>query len=321
MIPKPSFLLRIAACFIVPVLTLVILLRQPVDVPWETTEKPATPLKITTVQGFHDYYESIGYTLDKLQKGEITVPRLYLSGVINTWAKNETTANKKSLFYRTMLPLVLRTNEIIAAERDYIMILAKRYEKGIVPDERDLNWLTEMAHDYKIIKKNRVVKLSADFFTRLLKRVDGIPVSMALGQMAYESAYATSRFAGEGNALFGQWSWGKGMTPKKQRQAKGDYRIAKFQSPIESMQAYAMNINTHRAYKDFRTQRAMQRQQGRKTLDGYSLIATLHRYSEKGHEYVKTLKGIIRSNKLSQLDHVQLSSEPPITLIPALKQS
>lgn len=321
MTPKISWLLRLAASFLVPVLTLVILLCQPVPVPWVVEEPPATPLTLITVQEVHDYYDSIGYTLDKLHEGALPVPRIYLESIIHTWAKNETISDKKSLFYRTMLPLVLRVNEVITAERNHIITLARRFNYGKRPDDRDQNWLTRMALRYKIVKKNDAVKLSTEFFNQLLKRVDAIPVSMALGQMAYESAYATSRFAGEGNALFGQWSWGKGMTPQKQRGGKGDYRIAQFQSPIESMQAYAMNMNTHRAYKNFRTQRAKQRQEGRKNLAGYSLAATMDRYSEKGEEYVATLQGIIKINKLSQLDGAQLSIAPPITLIQRLEES
>ncbi len=319
--PKISLLLRLAASFLIPILVLVFLLRQPAPIPWEVKEQTPTPLTVTTVQEVHDYYASIGYTLDKLQKGVIPVPRIYLESVINTWARNETTSGKKSLFYRTMLPLVLRVNEVITAERNYIFILASRFKNGKRPDDRDQNWLTEMARRYKTIKKKDDLKLSEKFFNRLLERADTIPVSMALGQMAYESAYATSRFAGEGNALFGQWNWGKGMTPKDQRDGKGDYRIAQFQSPIESMQAYALNLNTHRAYKNFRLERAKQRQQGRKFLDGYSLTTTLDRYSEKGAEYVETLQGIIKTNRLSQLDGVQLSPGVPVSLIPRLKKS
>ena len=46
-------------------------------------------------------------------------------------------------------------------------------------------------------------------------RMDIIPVSIALAQAANETGWGTSRFALEGNALFGQWTWSKkGITPK-----------------------------------------------------------------------------------------------------------
>ena len=323
--------LRLTASLLVPLFTLVLLLRQPpppplpspspTPTPWLRQEPPATPLTITTVQEVHEYYNSIGYTLDKLQAGSLPVPRIYLESIIHTWAQNQTISDKKSLFYRTMLPLVLRVNEVIAAERNYLITLARRFDANQQPDDRDRNWLTNMAWRYKTVKHNGEVILSSEFFTQLLERVDEMPVSMALGQMAYESAYASSRFAGEGNALFGQWNWGKGMMPKEQRREKGDYRIAQFDSPIDSMHAYAMNINTHWAYKNFRIQRSKQRQEGKTNLDGYSLARTLDRYSEQGKEYVKTLQGIIKTNRLSQLDNAKLSIAPPVSLIPRLQES
>ena len=45
-------------------------------------------------------------------------------------------------------------------------------------------------------------------------KMDMIPVSIALAQAAKESGWGTSRFALEGNAIFGQWTWdGQGIAP------------------------------------------------------------------------------------------------------------
>ena len=100
--------------------------------------------------------------------------------------------------------------------------------------------------------------MTAAKLEELLIRVDVIPVSLALGQAAYESGYATSRFAGLGNALYGQWSWGgKGMKPDQQRRSEhGDYRIRGFEAPQASVIAYTINLNTHFAYEGFRDKRA-----------------------------------------------------------------
>lgn len=278
-------------------------------------------LTVSSVQEIWDYYDSIGYTFEELRNGSVKVPRIYLERIVNTWAKDQSLSSKKSLFYRTMLPLVLMVNEKIMEEREYLLELKKKRElkRYLAKDEHQ--WLNHLARRYRIIKKDEKFKTCGLYFNKLLLRVDEIPVSMALGQMAYESAYATSRFAGEGNALFGQWRWGDGMMPSEQRDGKGDYRVADFAFPIDSMKAYAMNMNTNPAYKKFRKARTAQRSKGLETLDGFRLALTLERYSERRQEYVKTLQGIIATNSLSQLDDATLMPGRPIILVPQLTDS
>jgi len=148
----------------------------------------------------------------------------------------------------------------------------------------------------------------------LLERVDSIPPSLALGQTAYESGYGTSRFAVEGNALFGQWTYsGKGMKPKEHRASKGNYGVASYRWPFNSVRSYMQNLNTHNAYQGLRDKRAELRKQG-KEVTGMALTEALGSYSEKGMEYVKTLQSIIRVNNLANADKAHLRDEP-VTLI------
>src|SRR5438128_793574 len=116
----------------------------------------------------------------------------------------------------------------------------------------------------------------ADDYVELLNRVDVIPPSLALAQAASESGWGTSRFAREGNALFGQWTWGgKGMTPAEQRtDTHGDYRVAAFESTALSAYSYALNLNTGNAYRDLRLRRAELRRQNLR-VSGNSLAETL----------------------------------------------
>lgn len=291
------------------------------DPPMKTGTLKPEIMTIETVQELKEYYKSINYTLDNLQKGKTSVPRIYLDRIINNWAENETVTAKKSLFYRTMLPLVLRVNELILEKRKKLYEIAENYSQTGQLSHENRSWLKKIAIRYRIIRNKQKLIPSASFFDELFLRVDTIPVSLALGQMAYESAYATSRFAGEGNALFGQWHWGKGMLPRKKRNNMGDYRVANFTYPIDSMKAYALNINTNEAYQEFREERAVQRSEGKKFLDGYKLAKTLERYSERREKYVKTLQGIIKKNGLDKLEKVQLKQETPVILVPQLETS
>ncbi|MBI4793047.1 MAG: glucosaminidase domain-containing protein [Deltaproteobacteria bacterium] len=286
--------------------------KQPGHQPWEAPEPEPETLTLQSPREIWDYYESLGYTRDELESGDFEVPRIYLGTIGDNWAKDESVAARKSLFYRTMLPLVLRVNEQITAERNHLQFLADRYREGDHPGREDLAWLENLAQRYKVLRETESVDVTEEFFRKIYLRVDTIPVSMALGQMAYESGYATSRFTGQGNALFGQRCWGDdGMMPDD----KGGYRIADFPTLIDSIKAYAMNINTHEAYTNFRLARAEQRREKKNFLDGYSLVATLDLYSEKGQEYIETLQGIIGQNELTIFDDAKLSKRRPVTLV------
>jgi uncharacterized FlgJ-related protein len=146
-------------------------------------------------------------------------------------------------------------------------------------------------------------------------RVDIIPPSLALAQAAEESGWGTSRFADVGNALFGQWTWSEGIAPLEQREGKGDYRIAKFDSPLDSVRAYMLNLNTHAAYRSLRERRREMRVRGDQ-LSGWELAETLTSYSERGAAYVETLHTIMRVNRLAATDSAYLTDSPPIYLTP-----
>jgi len=139
--------------------------------------------------------------------------------------------------------------------------------------------------------------------------VDLVPVSLVLAQGAEESGWGTSRFASEGNALFGRWTWsGKGIKPKEQREELGDYRIAAFDKPLASVEAYLLNINSNQAYAPLRAGRAEARRSGQ-ALSGWELAKTLTSYSERGPDYVGSLHAIMRVNKLQPVDEAYLVGE------------
>ena len=176
-------------------------------------------------------------------------------------------------------------------------------------DEKD--YLGKLAEKYRLQDTANQIELIAE----LLERVDRIPPSLALGQAAYESGYGTSRFAREGNALFGQWTYsGGGMKPKEHRASKGNYGVASYRWPFDSVKSYMVNLNTHNAYQPLRDKRSALSRQGKEPT-GLELAETLENYSEKGLEYVKTLKEIIRVNNLSITDNAYLRDEPTILAV------
>ena len=157
-------------------------------------------------------------------------------------------------------------------------------------------WLKRRFKEYKIEDRD---------LSKLKMRMDIIPVSIALAQAANESGWGTSRFALEGNALFGQWTWSKkGISPKN-KDPDSNHKILQFQILKASVRAYKNNLNTHNAYKEFREVRARLRQD-EKQITGLDLTKYLKNYAAIGEKYVAILEDIIKNNSLTDFDKANL---------------
>ena len=157
-------------------------------------------------------------------------------------------------------------------------------------------WLNVKFKQYGVVNKD---------LSTLKIRMDEVPVSMAIAQAAKETGWGTSRFAQEGNALFGQWTWsGEGIKPSDAK-ADSTHKVMRFKILQASVKAYQRNLNTHSSYKDFRSARAELRDEGKK-LDSMILTEYLDKYAETGKEYVKILQKIIRQNDLTDFDDAKL---------------
>lgn len=273
---------------------------------------------IRTVES-HNYndvlklFNEIGYTAEQWQAGIREVPRIEITNIPQRWQEVTQTipvSDKKNIFFRLTGSGILQANEKIMSEREHLMnAIAKQ-------DIHENEWLSALAVKYKVIKQESD-KLDNAALIELKKRVDIVPPSLALAQAAEESGWGTSRFAIQGNSLFGQWDFsGKGIKPKEQRAELGNYGIAAFDSPQESIEAYMLNLNTHRAYQRMRQKRAVFRQQN-KQPKGWDLAKTLDKYSERGIEYVKSLHAIMSYNKLNDADQAYLWDKGKIVVTPA----
>jgi uncharacterized FlgJ-related protein len=258
-------------------------------------------------------FNEIGYTAEQWQAGIREIPRIELTYIPQRWQTVTQTipiSDKKNIFFRLTGSGILQSNEKILNER-------QRLQQAIKKNDIDGNeWLAALAVKYNVIKQE-TDKLDNSALIELKKRVDIVPPSLALAQAAEESGWGTSRFAIKGNSLFGQWDFsGKGIKPQQQRAELGNYGIAAFESPQASIEAYMLNLNTHRAYQRMRQKRAVFRQQ-EKEPKGWDLAKTLDKYSERGIDYVKSLHAIMRFNKLNDADQAHLWDKGRIVITPA----
>jgi uncharacterized FlgJ-related protein len=275
-------------------------------------------LEIRTHKDMFELFERLNYTPEAWQAGIREIPRVYLPLIGERWGKtghNELTVeNKKRLFFRSISPLVLRANELILTDRNRLEALRSSYMNEVPLREEDQAWILKLAALYKVqLEGDQITSKALD---ALWEKVDIIPVSLALAQAAEESGWGTSRFAALGNAVYGQWTWGKNaIKPEQQREELGNYGIASFESLQESVCAYMLNLNTHNAYASLRDKRAELRSHNEK-ITGYVLAGQLTKYSERGEEYVKSLRSLMEYNLLSPADDAYLTIDPPIYLIP-----
>lgn len=257
-------------------------------------------------------FDEIGYTADRWQAGIREVPRIKLTRIPERWQKQSShipVKDKKNVFFRLTGAGILLANEKINADRKQMLYKISNNKST------DDQWLIELAKKYRVIDKN-ISKLDKNDLAKLKKRVDIIPPSLAMAQAAEESGWGTSRFAVQGNSLFGQWDFsGNGIKPRNQRKELGNYGIAKFDEPQQSIEAYILNINTHRAYKKLRDKRADMRKNNIKP-SGWELAETLDKYSERGHDYVKSLHAIMSYNKLMPADDAYLWDKGTIIVSP-----
>ena len=241
----------------------------------------------TVIQLFKD----VDYDLRTVRNKKLVKP-IYFTQFPRDLDDLQSVKLKKETFIKIVLPLIVAENEKIIDDREKLKTLS---EKKFTSD-LEKQWLRQKLLEYKVKKGD---------MNELMKRMDIVPVSIALAQAAKESGWGTSRFALEGNAIFGQWTWdGQGIAPLK-RDGDKNHKILKFPILRASVKAYKNNLNTHKSYTKFRDKRKSLRDKN-KNITGLSLTDTLKNYAQTGSEYTKILNQIIKQNRLSDFELVRL---------------
>jgi len=236
-------------------------------------------------------FEDTNYSLSDVRKTKLVKP-VALTLLPNEIKMIESTSKRKEFFIQIVLPLILKENNNIRLDRKRIFSIINKSNNT----DLEKKWLDKKYKQYGIPSKD---------LSTLKIRMDEVPVSLALAQAAKETGWGTSRFAQEGNALFGQWTWsGEGLKPKDADASEG-HKVMKFNVLQASVRAYQRNLNTHSTYKGFRQERAKLRDKG-KDLDSLILSKFLDQYAETGNQYVEVLQKIIKQNNLQDFDDAKL---------------
>ena len=262
------------------------------DIDVFNSEEENTNTSRLSASTIEQLFEDTKYNLKKVKETKLVNIGNSIDHLPKEMRKIESTKKRKNLFIQIVLPLIIEENTKIRLDRKKLFAILNKNNNSKTEKE----WLSKKFKQYGV---------KSNDFSTLKIRMDEIPVSLAIAQAAKETGWGTSRFAQEGNALFGQWTWsGEGIKPAG---ADGDskHKVAKFKVLKASVKAYQRNLNTHSGYKEFRRERAIQRDNEGK-LNSLLLVNYLDKYAETGVEYTKVLKKIIEQNSLTEFDDVKI---------------
>ena len=250
-------------------------------------------------QDLESEFQRYSYQIDALENG---VPPLILQNLPKNLNKIRSTKQRKTIFFKSLLPMILLANDEIVMERRKLIAIDQQLKNSSL-DSVQQHILTILAKRYNVkYHKDRADKT----VQQLLSRIDIIPADLALAQAANESAWGTSRFSQLANNLFGEWTFtpGQGIVPTG-RPVGETYEVQKFSTVYDSVRSYLHNLNTHPAYKQLRRLRSASRQAG-KNPEGIKLAEGLLRYSTRGEDYVKELQSMIKTNHLNRFSSTKL---------------
>ena len=253
-------------------------------------ENPTDSIRLSAAT-IEELFKSTNYNLEDVRKSKLVKP-ISLTLLPREIKKIENIKKRKDFFIQIILPLIIKENNTIKIDRKKLFSILNKSKNT----KTEKFWLNSKFKQYGVVNKD---------LSTLKIRMDEVPISMAIAQAAKETGWGTSRFAQEGNALFGQWTWsGEGIKPSD-ADDDSTHKIMKFKVLQASIRAYQRNLNTHSSYKNFRVARAELRDEGKK-LDSMVLTEHLEKYAETGKEYVRVLQQIIKQNNLVDFDEAKL---------------
>lgn len=251
----------------------------------------------------HDL-SALGFNLEAIRQGEATVPRVYVTSLPRDLPQLSDFALAKSLYLRSMLPLVLMANQELAQKRGRVETLIAMHGTLEAAPAFEGAWARRQLDLY-----------GAEDLAALPQHIDGLPPGLVLAQAIQESGWGRSRFAQDGNSQFGQRRWGRNRLPPGQQPrdlgTNADFVVRAFPDLMASVRSYMHNVNSHPAYAGLRAERARQRASGQAKIESAALLPGLSAYSEQGAEYLKRLGAVMADNRLAALDRARLAVLAP----------
>ena len=234
------------------------------------------------------------FQIDHIRKTKI-IPNVIVAKLPRDLKSIKSIKNRKELFIKIALPLIVRENDKLLSLNNKIKSIKNNFSL--------------ISRKEAVLVEKLMLEYKADTLDALLIKVDQIPVSLALAQAVIESGWGTSRFAYEGNALFGQYVWGtnkNGIIPNE-RETNANFKIKSFNNLSDSVASYMKNLNTNFHYNEFRINRFVLRSNNI-PLRGSYLAEYLLSYSIED-DYTDKIKNIIEINDFGDFENINIEKQ------------
>ena len=224
-----------------------------------------TNAHITSYRKMQQLFLNSNYDLEKIRNKEADVPRIFIKSLPNDFNMIESQKERKDLFIKFLLPLILKKNEELKENREKLLLIKEKIDKNQSLTDDENSFFENIKQEYKT---------ETGDIKDILVKLDEISVSMALGQAIQETGWGESRFLIKGNSIFAEWTWGgEGMLPRA-RKSGLIHRIKTFPTLYDSVDSYGNNLNKTRYYAGFRRMRARLRE-NKKPLFGRWLMSSM----------------------------------------------
>lgn len=258
------------------------------------------PVKTEQLQRVFQAYD---YDMVHHLKENKPVPRLFVRSVPEDFNREKYDEVRPALFYEMMLPVILKANETLAAERERLMRLKREFDDTGDLSAQSMEELREWIKRYDVKPSDDLDTL----FNALIPRVDGVTPTLLLTMAAQDSGFGTSRYAREYNAVFHQRDWnGNGAVPDEVQKEGPQYRIKVFNSLYDAVISQIHYLNTNGYFENYRIARAKYRRSNN-PMRGYSIAHLLINFPYKSFKYPDIIKHLILQYELTPLDFQALA--------------
>ena len=227
-----------------------------------TQKDGALYIKSTTVAELDSLYNKQEFF--EFSKPRGVYPRIYLAHLPDDWKDVPENQAKQRTFIKILLPLVLKINAEISAERAEIENINKKFASGAKLTENELKLLEEKAEKYDIFTRMKGDERTQILLRRLLINVDAVPPSIMISTAAIYTNWGMSRLALQYNALYRDEIWyqkNQGVKPVDDPEAEYTYQT--FSSLEDCIRHRAVKLNSHINYDYLRESRRIARTMGR----------------------------------------------------------
>jgi Bax protein len=210
---------------------------------------------------------------------------------------------RKKLFIDLLLPMVKVALEEVKQERQQLLMIISDLggiSENLYFSENNPIWQQQLGADKSKFILTLTRKYKTENAANLIGKVNILPPSLIIAQGAIESGWGSSRCAVEVNNLFGMYSSLINNQSSPQDGGKLPKAMA-YESILDSVRSYVLNINTLSAYTKLRHIRSQ-------TLDPMRIANGLTQYSARKECYIADIKQIIACNKLQHFDTLILDA-------------